>query len=141
MSRYWKCIRTSYKSAFKVGKIYETNAEGTDFETECGFYYTEKRIIYKLYGASFEEVSKDDWMEQEYKAYYEEEARMNNNRYWKCVSTEYYGFKEGNTYVTDQDKKNYTLFFKNLALARKIGSLLPTLEEGESFSKQKSFNV
>ena len=41
----------------------------------------------------------------------------------------------------ERAEKNYTLFFKNLVLARKIESSLPTLEEGEIFSKQKSLKV
>ena len=103
--RYWKCIRTRDEYSFKVGKIYVTDHEGACFKDEANFYYSESYIDDMMY-ADFEEVTKEDWMEQEYKAYYEEE-KMKNKRYWKCIeSNNDNDFTVGRVYVSDENKQN-----------------------------------
>lgn len=102
--KYWKCTY-SEGDWFKEGKIYITDVNGRNATNEFGMKLEGSIPNEFIPNCTFKEVSHDDWMEQEYKAYYDEEEKMKRNG--KCVNTSYRGFIRGKVYETDQNKQNY----------------------------------
>lgn len=110
MDKYWKCARVKENvSWFSEGKIYKTDENGYNVMDNNGdVFRTSKVPVDFILWYGFEETSQEEWLEQEYKAYYEGEEEMKNKRYWKCITSDCENdFTVGKIYISDGNKLNY----------------------------------